>query len=334
MNTPQKDYYNILNIPFNADFEQIKKSYKKLALKFHPDKKNGNVEKFQEIQVAYETLSDDKKRRIYNIKRLEQMHIKSRMKNTNNVKNSHISIVINVDFKDTFTESKKDIIYPRKIKCDECDGKGAPEESFIDCTCCQGKGSIEFSRGNFNISIKSTVKCDYCNGKGRIIKEGDECQKCFGSCLVQIKQQLQIRIPKAVQNNARMIIKCKGNGDYGDLIVNYNVNYPSNIRIVKSDIIQIEKINIYDLIQIKNKVIEHPIKGKMSLNLDKPIKLNKLYYVGQFGLPVKMSNHNEYGKFLIKFELEYIENIDQDLLEIIGKYKKENEYPSYIIKEC
>ena len=334
MNTKQKDHYHTLNIPFNADFEQIKKSYKKLALKFHPDKKNGSVEKFQEIQVAYETLSDPDKRRVYNIKRLEQMHTKSRMKNNNTVKNSHISVVINVDFKSTFTENKKDIKYARKIKCEQCNGRGAPEENFIDCTCCQGKGYIEFVNGNFNISIKSKVKCDYCNGKGRVIKEGDECQKCFGSCQVQIKQQLQIRIPKAVQNNSRTIIKCKGNGDYGDLIVNFKVKYPPNIRIIKSDIIQIEKINIYDLIQIKNKVIEHPTKGKMSLNMNKPIKLNKLYYVGQYGLPIKTNIHNQYGKFIIKFELEYIENIDHELLEIVGKYKKENEYPSYLLKEC
>ena len=72
----------------------------------------------------------------------------------------------------------------------------------------------------------------------------------------------------------------------------------------------------------------------MSLNMNKPIKLNKLYYVGQYGLPIKTNIHNQYGKFIIKFELEYIENIDHELLEIVGKYKKENEYPSYLLKEC
>ena len=72
--------------------------------------------------------------------------------------------------------------------------------------------------------------------------------------------------------------------------------------------------------------------GKLSINLEKPINMNKLYYVGQFGLPNKLTGRN--GKFLVKFEFEYLEKIDDDLLEFVNKYKKENEYPGYVIKEC
>ena len=69
-----EDHYATLNVQFNARTEDIKKSYKKLALKYHPDRKTGDVEKFQNIQKAYEVLTDENNRRIYNSRRLEQMH--------------------------------------------------------------------------------------------------------------------------------------------------------------------------------------------------------------------------------------------------------------------
>ena len=333
INLVMEDHYMTLNIPFNARTEMIKKSYKKLALQYHPDKKNGNIEMFQKIQKAYEILSDDNKRRTYNSKRLEQMHRFARMRNQKKINNKDILLQVNVDLVIIYKGLNKDIEYTRSIKCDDCNGKGADSiEGLINCACCMGKGVIEDTRGDLIMSVVRTVPCDYCEGRGTLILKGHECKSCHGTLNKKIKQKLSLRIPPSVSDNSKMVYKSKGNGELGDLIVNYRVILPPNIKRYNFNLISVQKINIYELISLKNKVIEHPVEGKLSINLENNLNLNKLYFLGNLGLMDKFANKR--GKFLIKFEFEYLENIDEELKTIVQKYNKENDLKSYIIREC
>lgn len=328
-----EDHYTTLNVQFNARTDEIKKSYKKLALKYHPDRKTGDVEKFQEIQKAYEILIDENKRKYYNSRRLEQMHRFARERQKKKIDNRDVYVLVEVDLKAIFRGTSKDIEYNRSVKCNDCNQTGAEYEDGLEiCGCCNGKGIIEDTRGSLIMSVRRTVQCDYCEGRGKNIKKGCECKSCNGSLYKVVKQKLTIRIPTSIQNNYKMVYKSKGNGELGDLIVNYRLIMPNNIKRLNHDLIYMQPLNVYDLISFKNKVITHPIDGKISLNLEKNPNLNKLYYVGQLGLFNKYSGRR--GKFLIKFNFDYIEDVDEELINFTKKYHKENDYISYNIKEC
>ncbi len=236
-----KDYYNILGISRKANKNEIKRAYKRLAIKYHPDRNKGNKiyeNKFKEVKEAYEILIDDKKRSMYD-QYGHSAFDQNSYTNSDFTSSSDFSDIFGDVFGDIFgnkksNKSKKkvgtDILYEieltleeavkgisKKIqvsviqKCSICNGSGCkPGTKRKLCNVCNGNGNIHMRQGFFTIQ----QTCPTCNGSGYILN--DVCYICRGSGTERSLKNFFIKIPSGVDNKDRIRVVGKGNyGGYG-----------------------------------------------------------------------------------------------------------------------
>lgn len=238
-NMERKDYYDILGVNKNATEDEIKEAYRKLALKFHPDRYSGKPEeekkaaedKFKDIAEAYSVLGDKEKREQYdnpmsgfNVnfddsmlrEMMEKMRRHWRMDDMDPFgqgapkRGENLQINITATLEELFNGAKKDFSYQRTISCSECNGSGVEAGSKIEtCPHCNGTGMVYQQRGMWNFG--ST--CQHCGGSGKIIK--NPCKKCGGTGAEQDTVTLKFDIPKGTRSGDRFMVSGYGNGLIG-----------------------------------------------------------------------------------------------------------------------
>ena len=223
----KKDYYEILGINKDSSKEEIKKAYKKLAIKHHPDK-GGDQEKFKEISEAYAVLSDKEKRETYDQfghegfdQRFSQEDI-FRGANFQDIfseifggggggsifdmffrgqqkrRGSDLRYDLEVEFEEAVFGAEKEIPINKLDYCDTCDGSGSKDGETETCNGCQGQGQIKHSiRTPFGVMTQLTT-CRNCQGSGKIIK--NKCQECDGDGVKKIHKNLKIKIPEGADD--------------------------------------------------------------------------------------------------------------------------------------
>ncbi len=233
-----KDYYQILGISNSSSAAEIKKSYRKLAMKYHPDRNQGDKEtedKFKDAAEAYEVLGDVEKRKIYD--RYGEEGLKnsgySGPGNFNDIFSSFGDVFedlfgfsggaqhdrngpqpgsdLRYDLKISFLEAvhgvKKEVEITKKETCWTCEGTGIrPGYQSQTCPTCHGKGQVMRSQGFFRIS----TPCPDCHGQGQIIT--DPCNDCDGTGLIRKTKKVSLTIPAGVDNGARMRLRGEGEG--------------------------------------------------------------------------------------------------------------------------
>ncbi|KAL4363742.1 hypothetical protein GQ457_04G011880 [Hibiscus cannabinus] len=245
------DYYSTLNVSRGATLQEIKASYRNLARKYHPDmnKSPGAEEKFKEISAAYEVLSDDEKRSLYD--RLGEAGLEGGYDgsggasvgvdpfevynaffggsdglfsgmgepggiNFNFRNKGSIDLDIWYDLQVSFEESvfggEREIMVSCFETCDDCGGTGAKTSSCIkSCTGCGGRGmEMKSQRTPFG-TVSQVSTCSNCDGKGKIIT--DNCRRCSGSCKVNVKRSMRVIIPAGVTDGSTIRIQGEGNFD-------------------------------------------------------------------------------------------------------------------------
>ncbi|WP_075431767.1 molecular chaperone DnaJ [Buchnera aphidicola] len=240
----QKDYYQTLGLNNTATAYEIKRAYKKLAMKYHPDRNQGKKDtekKFKEVKEAYEILSNTKKRSAYD----QYGHAAFEQNNTNNGFNGTFTSSTS-DFNDIFGDVfgdifgghnqrknqekgsdlqynltltleeavhgiTKDILIPRLEKCSSCYGTGSHNKNTKNsCHSCNGQGQIQMQKGFF--SVQQT--CPTCHGTGTIIQ--NPCKICRGQGRIKKSKTLSIKIPAGIDNNDRIRLNKEGEaGQYG-----------------------------------------------------------------------------------------------------------------------
>ncbi|XP_019436734.1 PREDICTED: uncharacterized protein LOC109343064 isoform X3 [Lupinus angustifolius] len=265
------DYYSTLNVSSNATLQEIKSSYRKLARKYHPDmnKSPGAEDKFKEISAAYEVLSDDEKRSLYDrfgesglqgengesasasgvdpfdlfdelFGRSGGMFGSSGEGGINfslrNNRNSGLDIRydLHLSFEESIFGGRKEIEISCSQTCNDCDGTGAKSRNCIKhCTNCGGRGGeMKSQRTPFGI-MSQVSTCSKCSGLGKIIT--DHCRRCDGSGQVQSKQTVSVVIPPGVTDGDTTQIRGEGNFDKkrninGDLFIVIHVAEKRGIR--------------------------------------------------------------------------------------------------------
>jgi molecular chaperone DnaJ len=234
-----RDYYEILGVPVEASGADIKKAYRKLAMKYHPDRNPGDTEaeaKFKEAAEAYEVLSDVQKRRIYDAYGHEGLKssgyrgpgtaedifssindlfgdlfgfgTRSRQRDPNApVPGDDLRYDMEISFMDAVHGTSREVEITKPDTCWTCEGSGArPGHKPQICPSCHGRGQVIRSQGFFQVS--ST--CPQCHGAGRVITE--PCADCNGAGLVNRTKKVSIRIPAGVDNGARMRLRGEGEG--------------------------------------------------------------------------------------------------------------------------
>ncbi len=240
--TTKNDYYDILGVQRNASEEEIKKSYRKLAMQYHPDRNPGNSEAeemFKEASEAYEVLSDQEKRDIYNRYGHEGLTGtgyrgfsgfddifssfgdifgdvfgfstgRSRSRTAAQA-GADLRYDLRITFMDAALGATTEINLHKYVLCTSCRGSGCASGASPEvCGRCQGRGQVTQSSGFFSIA----TTCPQCRGAGKVIKT--PCRECSGVGKVKVAKTVQLKIPAGVESGSRLRMRGEGEeGEYG-----------------------------------------------------------------------------------------------------------------------
>ena len=253
------EFYDRLGVSKNASQDEIKKAYRKLSKKYHPDinKEPGAEEKYKEVQEAYETLSDDQKRAAYDqygpdgangfggqggfggfdggagFGGFEDIFSSffggGATRNPNAPRQGDdLQYRVNLSFEEAIFGAEKEVHYNREATCKTCSGSGAkPGTSPVTCGRCHGQGVINVDTQTPLGMMRRQVTCDVCHGTGQEIKE--PCQTCHGTGHEKQTHKVSVKIPAGVETGQQIRLAGQGEagfngGPYGDLFVIINVN--------------------------------------------------------------------------------------------------------------
>lgn len=253
----KRDYYEVLGVKKGAGDDELKKAYRVLAKKYHPDVNPGDKEaeaKFKEINEAYEVLSDPDKRAKYD----QFGHAAfdpaagaggagfggfegfgdigdifgnifgggfggSSARRNGPAKGDDLGVRITISFEEAAFGVKRDITYNRVEHCHECGGTGAAKGTSPEtCPVCHGSGQRRVTQRMMGMAFQSTTTCDNCRGTGKIIK--NPCSNCRGTGYVKVSKTIKVSIPAGIDDGNRIIQQGQGNdgrngGPAGDLVI-------------------------------------------------------------------------------------------------------------------
>ena len=242
------NFYEMLGVSKQASPDEIKKAYRKLAKKYHPDKNDSSesASHFKKLNEAYEVLSDPQKRKEYDrpsSSPFGNMGFGSGFEDIFNdlfsgkrrnrqppppQKGSHRGIEIIVDLKDAVLGCNKDIKFQRMSKCDPCKGTGSTKGTYKKtCSTCEGAGSIAYQQGRMTME----TTCNECKGTGAT--KVNPCRPCSGSGTLQEKVSVKVAIPDGISDGMQMRVSGKGDwgpAGFGDLMVRVRVRPDDRYR--------------------------------------------------------------------------------------------------------
>ncbi len=253
----KRDYYEVLGVPRDADEAALKKAYRQLAKKYHPDINPGDKEaeaKFKEASEAYAVLSDPEKRRQYDqfghaafdggaggaggfdFNNMGDMGDifgdifgdlfggGSRRRASNGpMQGANVRASVRITFEEAFKGVDKELDLNLKEECETCHGTGAkPGTEATTCPKCGGKGQVVYTQQSLFGMVRNVTTCPDCNGTGKIIK--DKCPDCYGSGYITKRKKIQVSIPAGIDSGQSVRIRGKGEpgingGPRGDLLV-------------------------------------------------------------------------------------------------------------------
>ena len=259
----KRDYYEVLGVPKDADEAAIKKAYRNLAKKYHPDANPGDKvaeEKFKEATEAYGVLSDPDKRRQYDqfghaafdgtggpggfggfdFSGADMGDIfgdifgdlfggrAGRSRSNGPMRGANVRTGIRITFEEAIFGCQKEIELSLKDECPKCHGTGAkPGTSPTTCPKCNGKGKIVYTQQSFFGQVQNVQTCPDCQGTGKIVKE--KCPDCYGTGYISSRKKIQVTVPPGIDNGQSIRIAGKGEpgsngGERGDLLVEMTVS--------------------------------------------------------------------------------------------------------------
>ncbi|AQU87638.1 molecular chaperone DnaJ [Komagataeibacter nataicola] len=231
------DYYAALEVSRDANGDEIKRAYRKLAMKYHPDRNPGDADaenKFKEISEAYDVLKDDQKRAAYDrfghaafegggpgaggfdfggggLGDIFEQMFGDMMGGRRGGRRSgaDIQVQVTITFAEAFAGVKKEITIPTRVTCKSCDGTGSADKDQPPETCpsCHGAGKVRAQQGFFAIERP----CPTCHGTGRLIR--NPCKECHGAGTVEKNRVIEVAIPAGVEDGTR--IRITGEGEAG-----------------------------------------------------------------------------------------------------------------------
>lgn len=265
----KRDYYEILEVPKDADEGAIKKSYRKIAMKYHPDRNPDNKaaeEKFKEAAEAYEVLSDPDKRAKYD--RFGHAGVSGQggfqggsmnmddifsqfgdvfgdspfesffgrgggTQRARGQKGSNLRIQLSLTLEEVESGVKKTIKVKKRITCTTCKGSGAKDGAVKNCQTCAGSGYVRQIRSTFLGQMQTTTECPTCHGTGSVVVE--PCTKCRGEGRTIEEEVIDIDIPAGVEDGMQLTMRGRGNagikgGPAGDLLISIEVKPHAELK--------------------------------------------------------------------------------------------------------
>lgn len=345
-----RDYYEILGLQKSASAEDIKKAYRKMAMKYHPDKNEGDKdaeEKFKEAAQANEVLSDTEKRKLYDRyghdwerasvmggtgasihEMFEQMQ---RAQHRERTKGGTVQVVVPLTLEECYNGANKTVEYYYQKNCGGCGGNGAKDGTAQHtCVTCGGSGQQThyIQRGMHHIQHMST--CGSCRGDGRVIDV--QCPICTGRGVQSAKEVVNLRFPRGVENNQALTQSVCGHesripgGERGDAVFIVEEIPHKIFTRVGNGLLYKNKIKYEDL--VLGTEIEVPsIHGKFTKIVIEPkTKNGKLFRLKGHGMPALNLSQNvkpgsapdsAFGDYVVELELEIPDDYSEEELKLI-----------------
>jgi len=347
-----KDYYTILEVDKKASKDEIKKAFRKLASKYHPDKKTGDEAKFKEISEAYAVLSDDKKRAEYdaygrsyagggqgqggfNWGGFQGQGVEFDINDIfgdifgggfgghRQARGNDISIDIQLSFKDAVFGVKRSITLTKDNVCDECTGSGAKEGTgMITCETCNGQGKLRETRQSIMGPVATIRTCSECNGKGKVPKE--KCTKCSGRGVVRGAEQIDLEIPAGIQNGEMIRMTGRGEalqgGTPGDLYIKVHVEQHPTIVREGMNLIAPLNIKLTDALLGATYSVE-TLDGDVSIKIPASIKHGEKLRIKDKGVPDERGRSR--GDFLVKIAIDIPKKLSRGAKKLVEELREE-----------
>ena len=355
----KRDYYEVLGVTKSTSFEEIKKAYRKLALKYHPDRNKGDKtaeNKFKEASEAYHVLSDKKRRSNYD----QFGHAAfegtggqggfsnfdfsgsfsdifgsdifddffegfsgtrgKRQRRSSDFRGADLRYDLSISLEDAYYGKKHEISFSSSDKCEKCDGYGAePGSKPIVCSTCGGHGVIRSGQGFFTIQ----QTCSECSGSGEQIST--PCRECRGMGKKQVRKKISTNIPKGVDDGTRIRLSGKGEAGTkgagnGDLYIFVSIE-PHNIFKRSEENLFFEfPISLSDA--ALGSVVEAPtIDGKKAkVKIPAGTQSGKQFRLRGKGMPIIRSK--EYGDLYIRATTEVPTSLTKEQKNLLEQFKK------------
>jgi molecular chaperone DnaJ len=356
--TTKRDYYEILGVSKNATKDEIKKAYRKQALKFHPDKNPGDKgaeDKFKEAAEAYEVLSNDEKKGRYdryghagmgnsgNGFSGQGMTVEDIFSSFGDIfgdafggfggfggsrqgrrvnKGSNLRVKVKLNLSEIAAGTEKKIRVNKYSTCDTCNGTGAADsKSYSNCSTCHGSGHVTRITNTMLGQMQTSSVCPSCGGEGKIISK--KCQSCYGEGIVEKEEIIKINIPAGVAKGMQMTMGGKGNaprrgGVNGDLLVVIDEEEHEELIREGNDLIYNLFISIPDAITGTN--VEVPtVDTNVKIKIEPGTQPGRILRLRGKGLP----EVNGYGRgdLLVNVNVWIPKSLGKEDLKIIEKFK-------------
>ena len=345
------DYYEILEVSRDATGTEIKKAYRKLAIKYHPDKNPGDKEaeeKFKLINEAYEVLSKEDKRQIYDQYGKEGLERQGAGFHANSMDDimdifnsmfgggfgggfggqSHrrepsakyamdFEITLDLPFNEAVFGVEKEISVTYKVPCDTCHGTGAKEGKMEACGYCEGRGQVVMRQGFMTFA----QECPKCQGSGQRAKEA--CPTCHTKGYTEKEQTITITIPAGVDTGNRLRVAGYGNenrhGQRGDLYVTFNVEEDEHFVRDGNDIYIV--VPTFFTQCILGEVISIPsLHGELELNLKPGTRDKEQFVFKGEGIADVHSGHK--GRLIAQIKMILPNKINDTQRELLEKLQE------------
>lgn len=360
------DYYEILEITRTSDKETIKKAYRKMALKYHPDRnpddKNAE-EQFKRINEAYEVLSDDSKRQIYDKYGKEGLQNSGfsgfsgrdfsdifgdlgsifesafggsfgfSSQKSKGAYNLDEIIGLELSFKEAVFGCKKEIHNSFKVACADCKGTGAKNGKLESCKDCGGKGQVYMRQGFMTFA----QTCPTCKGAGQ--RSAEKCPKCKGSAFEMSSESFEVSIPEGIDDGNRIRISGRGNADKngkrGDLYIAVSVA-EDEIFVRDGENIYMEVPVFFTSIVLGTTLKIPSLRGELELKIPPNTRDKEQFIFDNEG--VKDVNSAYRGKFVAQIKITYPPKLNAEQKALVEKLQEsfgvESEPYKNLFEEC
>lgn len=351
-----KDYYQILGVEKNASEDDIKKAFRKLAQKYHPDKKGGDEAKFKEVSEAYAVLSDKKKRAEYDTYgktfagggpggfggfdfsnfqgfgngqqfEFDLGDIFGDIFNGGGFggaarRGRDISIDIELTFRESVFGTERNVLISKIGSCQTCGGTGAKKGSALrTCSTCNGKGDIRETRNSFFGNVTTTRLCPKCHGKGQVPES--PCDTCRGEGVARQQEEINIVVPAGVSDGE--MIRMPGRGEAaagaaaGDLYVKLHVKPDPSFTRDGNNLETSLPIKLTDAL-LGGEYRIRGIEGELSVTVPAGIAHGEIIRVRGEGVPY---GRNSRGVLLVRIDIQFPKKLSSKARSIIEDLRNE-----------
>jgi molecular chaperone DnaJ len=346
----ERDYYEVLGVSRTASAEEIRKAYKRLAAKYHPDRNQGDdeaIERFKEVQEAAEVLSDADKRARYDRFGHEGVRGGARSAGAQDLgdifgafgdlfegvfnsggggrggrgagaRGETLQAQVRIDLTEAFQGCRRELRFSRNEPCDKCQGSGCkPGTSPTTCSTCRGHGQVVQSQGFFRMQ----TPCPACRGRGTVVK--DPCTDCRGQGRGMKEVVREVSIPAGIDTGMQLCLRGEGEaglngGPRGDLYVNVEVRRHPLFQRDGQDLMYRMPITFAQA--ALGAEIEIPtLKGKETLKVRPGTQPGEVNRLKGFGMPDPRGASMKSGDLLVEIQVEVPRKLSADQEELLRK---------------